>query len=409
MTGDKVLAIDIGTSAVKAIVVDLGDGVVARGHAPVPTTHPRLGFDEQDPQSWWIAVQDALSLLPLDGIAAVGLSSQRETFVCLDEDAQPLRPAILWSDARAPSPAARWAWLHDHEPDVVRRTRWLAAPKDVVLHRLVGTLITDETLASRTDLDPTLLPEIVTPRTVVGMFRDAPVVAGAGDRACEVFAVNATSAQPMVSWGTTANCSLPLDDDAPTGWRESRTVDGGRLAEAGLSAAGAALGWLSERSGVAVGELSKRAALSQPGANGVVALPWLNGARAPWWRPDAQMTVLHETGDVADTARAIYEGVAHDIRRALAQLPQRPTALLLAGGGADDPCWQQCLSGVTGLPLEIHGADAAAIGAAQLTVPQRATSSPAARVAPDQPSVSKYAELAEVHDAAAASALGLSG
>jgi xylulokinase len=404
------LAIDLGTSAVKAIVWRPDQGLLARASAPVRTSHPQPGWDEQDADSWLAGVQQALDAVPLDGIGGVGLSSQRETFVCLDDDARPLRPGILWSDGRAPSPRERWEWLQDHEPTVAVATRWLAAPKDYVLHRMVGRLVTDSTLVSRTNVDPALLPTAVPPRTVIGEFREAAVFAGAGDRACEALAVGATADSPMVSWGTTANCTIPLTD-VPPGWRASLGVDGGTLAEAGLSAA-SALGWLSERLAIPTTELQGLAARSPAGANGVIALPWLNGARAPWWRPDARLTVCNETAATGpgDLARALYEGVAHDLRRALAQLPAAPRALRLAGGGAHDACWQQVLSGITGLPLTVYGADMAAIGAAQLTMAADAhvELSPEARVDPEPTLVAQYAELAQAHDAAAATALGSS-
>jgi xylulokinase len=406
------LAIDLGTSAVKAVVWNRSAGVIARGTAPVATSHPQPGYDEQDADDWWHAAQSVLTALPLDGITGVGLSSQRETFVCLDAHMRPLRPALLWSDDRAPSPAKRWEWLQEHEPDVAAATRWLAAPKDYVLHQMVGRLVTDTTLAARTDLDTSLLPDVVDPRIVVGEFRGLPVVAGAGDRACEVYAVGATSARAMVSWGTTANCSLPLDDEAPAGWRSSRTVDNRPLAEAGMSAAGSALGWLSTVTATAPIQLARLAADAPPGANGVIALPWLGGARAPWWRPDAKATLVGVTSSTTpgDLARAVYEGVAHDVRRALAQLSTAPETLLLAGGGATDLCWQQVLSGITALPLEVYGSDAAAIGAAGLVghMLDNPLMTNSAVVRPAQEHVAAYQDLAANHDAAAKTVLGLS-
>jgi xylulokinase len=301
--------------------------------------------------------------------------------------------------------------VQEHEPEVARRTRWLAAPKDYVLHQLVGRLVTDSTLASRTDLDPTLLPDVVAPRTIVGEFHAMPVVAGAGDRACEVLAVGAHSLAPMVSWGTTANCSVPLDSAVPAGWRASLTVDGRQLMEAGLSAAGSALGWIAKLTGVPTAELSKQAQHSPPGARGVIVLPWLGGARAPWWRSDARERILGRTSETTagDLARAVYEGVAHDIRRALAVLPEAPRLLSLAGGGSDDQVWQRVLTGVTGLPVAVTvGADAAAIGAARLAAREQIADAHVPvepLLLPDDQQVRIYGELCQQHDAAARAAL----
>ena len=208
----NVLAIDLGTSATKAIIWNTDDGVIASAAARIETTHPQQGWDEQNASRWITAVDELMRELTdgdLTALDAITLSGQRETFVCLDESGQPLRPAILWSDGRGASPAARFAWLSEHEPEAVQRTRWLAAPKDVVVQSLTGRLVTDHTLVARTDVDAALLPVAVAPRVIVGDCHGVPVIGGAGDRACEAFAVGAAADKPMVSWGTTANVSLP--------------------------------------------------------------------------------------------------------------------------------------------------------------------------------------------------------
>jgi sugar (pentulose or hexulose) kinase len=224
----------------------------------------------------------------------------------------------------------------------------------------------------------------------------------------------------MVSWGTTANCSFPtVEAVVPQGWRSSEYVDGRLLAEAGLSAAGSAMRWLSEQVGTPVEQLQTLAATSPPGANGVICLPWLNGARAPWWRPDAR---IHVTGATAttppgDLARAVYEGVAHDLRRCLARLPERPRKLSLAGGGADNDVWQQVLMGVTDLPITVtEGGDAAGVGAALLARQAadrsgdfEVVSASGRGVMPKRSLVEAYAELSKQHDAAAKAVIGSLG
>ena len=68
----------------------------------------------------------------------------------------------------------------------------------------------------------------------------------------------------------------------------TRAADGGWLLEGGLSAAGSFLAWLGRLLDRTPDELARLAAESPPGARGVVAVPWLDGARAPWWRDDAR-------------------------------------------------------------------------------------------------------------------------
>ena len=103
----------------------------------------------------------------------------------------------------------------------------------------------------------------------------------------------------MVSWGTTANVSVPHPGPVgalPTVAAVSRGALGGFLVEAGLSASGAALDWLERLTGRPTEVLLTEAAASPPGANGVLALPWLHGARAPWWQPDAHAAFVGLTG-----------------------------------------------------------------------------------------------------------------
>jgi len=228
-------------------------------------------------------------------------------------------------------------------------------------------------------LDAALLPPVLPSDAVMGAVATSelglrlgtPVVIGAGDRQCEVLATGASPTTPMVSWGTTANVSIPLDvlpDPLPDGLLATRGARGGWLLEGGLSAAGALVAWVAGLTGASVAECMAQAALSPPGARGVIALPWLGGARAPWWRPDAGAGFLglgpaHGAGDLT---RAAVEAVAADIARCLEAGGTAPVALMLAGGAAD-PTWVDILTGVVGVPgVRRRCADSASVGAALL-------------------------------------------
>ncbi len=180
------------------------------------------------------------------------------------------------------------------------------------------------------------------------------MVIGAGDRACEVLGSGATESCPMVSWGTTANLSVPLDRrpaEVPRGVVLSRSASGGWLLEGGLSAAGSLLDWLGRLTGHSPGTLAEWAAQSPPGARGVIASPWLEGARAPWWREDATvgfvgLQAAHGPGDLA---RAAFEAVAWEVQRCLevafdrATRPDRHRPVSSSGGrGRASPCGPRC-------------------------------------------------------------------
>ena len=101
------LGIDLGTSAVKAVLVDERDRVAAEASAPLIILRPRPLWSEQAPENWWIATQAALDILAsaqpglIRGVRAIGLSGQMLGVTLLEASGRALRPAILWNDGRA--------------------------------------------------------------------------------------------------------------------------------------------------------------------------------------------------------------------------------------------------------------------------------------------------------------------
>jgi len=415
-----VLTVDLGTSATKGALWRGGD-LVAIARAPIETRHPRPGWAEQDPESWWTSTVDVChelrAVAPGDWgtVTTIGFSAARETFALVDAGLAPLGAGILWSDRRAADDelgdaadirartgvvlngaahAAKLAWVAREQHDTLRRARWILQPRDLVAARLTGVVTTDWTLASRTGLCALdgswletagaeygdRLPPIVPSATVVGTLtadaaatlalpRPTAVVAGAGDRACEVLGTGARPSTPMVSWGTTANVSVPHAGpaaDLPGVAATSRGALGGFVVEAGVSAAGAALAWLSTLTGVLHDDLLGAAATVEPGAGGLLALPWLSGARGPWWRAGthAALVGLTEAHGPPALARAVVEGIALDVARCVELVAPGAQRLALAGAGAGHDLWREILGGVTGAPLVRRALpDAASVGA----------------------------------------------
>jgi xylulokinase len=444
---------------------------------------------EQEPSQWWRSVVSACRHAVdtsaaagsggENGIRGIVFAAARQTFVTVDANVQPTGPAIMWSDRRAgaeaseiaqrfggaeaahlrtgtmldaAAPAAKLLWLSRHEPDRLSGTRWILSRRDFVLHEMTGEIATDATLAQSSGLYDTslrpvpelagefadMLPPVLAPSAVAGTLRaDAasvlgipaglPVVVGAGDRACEVLGTAASLTRPMVSWGTTANVSVPVADrpDHP-GLQVvvSRGALGGFLIEAGLSSAGSFLDWLagvaSLGGGPGVPQLLDEARNSPPGALGVTAVSWLGGARAPWWRDDARGALLglspeHTLGDLA---RAVVEAVAFEVRRCLEAISTsvgiRPDSIAMAGG-SQLALWPGVLSAVTGLPA--HGrrsglaaaAGAALVGSAGLGMDfdLDAMDPASPEVMADSASIAVYERLRTAADEAAAAVLGL--
>jgi xylulokinase len=386
-------------------------------------------------------VVDACQQLDSDALAAVnavGFSAARETFALAGADGEPLGPGILWSDRRAGSSLARLSWVSRHQPDRFAAARWVMAPRDLVVFRLTGQPATDRTVADRAGfIDPDgspvepaarLLPPVLDPVAVVGaaeagpaaaigLSAGTPVVVGAGDRPCEVLGTGVRPGSAMVSWGTTANASLPsaaLPDPIPGASRASPGALGGWLVEYGLSAAGGAIDWLAGLTGRTAIELAEAMADVSPGAAGVVAVPWLNGARAPWWQPAAVAAFFHLTAahGPPELARALYEGVAFDVARSL-ETSAGAERIGAAGRGAETPAWIRMLAAVTGRPVERRraAADAASAGACLLVDPGLALDriNPVVEIIePDPGLVACYRPIRDRSDAACRAVLRLS-
>lgn len=422
-----VLTLDLGTGATKAALWG-DDGLITITRSEITTTHPRAGWAEQNPDDWWASVVEACAALRIEApaayadVAAVGFSAARSTFAGFDADLRPTGPGILWSDQRggaavlhfgdpdefrartgmvlnAALSAAKIAWVTDHEPEAFAAARWVLAPRDFVVARLTGEVVTDETLASRTGLyglDGTLavaesiaakLPPVVPAASVVstpesstssgceelGLPPGVKIVLGGGDRACEVLGTGARDDAPMVSWGTTTNVSVPHQgplEHLPSVATVSSGALGGFLVEAGLSASGSALDWLERLTGRPPEVLLTEAAATPPGSNGVLALPWLYGARAPWWQLDAHGAFAGLTGSSGpgELARAVVESVAYDVARCLELIAPDATEVVLAGGGAKGQLWREILAATTGRSLVRRAVDDAASTGARLIV-----------------------------------------
>jgi xylulokinase len=213
------LGIDLGTSSVKALIMDEAEVVLGTASVPVPApSHPVPLASEQDVGSWWTAVAAALDHLAatqpaaMARVAGIGLSGQMHGLVLLDEADQPVRPAMLWNDGRAEAEATelqghgdlarilgvpamagltapKLLWLQRHEPKSLDRARHLLLPKDVLRLHLTGDRVTDVSDAAGTwlldeesrtwsdraiatlGIDRTLLPPVVESPTATGVVR----------------------------------------------------------------------------------------------------------------------------------------------------------------------------------------------------------------------------------------------
>ncbi|MBQ6067792.1 MAG: xylulokinase [Clostridia bacterium] len=172
------IGIDLGTSAVKLLLVDENGDIVKSASEEYPLYFPHPGWSEQDPADWWNAVIKGLAAL-LDGVdstrvAGIGVGGQMHGLVALDENDDVIRPAILWNDGRteqqvtylndvigkdklsaytaniafAGFTAPKLLWMKENEPDNFARIAKIMLPKDYIVYRLTGVHSCDYSDAS---------------------------------------------------------------------------------------------------------------------------------------------------------------------------------------------------------------------------------------------------------------------
>lgn len=169
------LGIDLGTSELKAILMDLDGNVLAHAGVRLSVSRRQSGWSEQAPQDWWQACVQALTQLrghpAYAQVTCIGLSGQMHGAVLLGADDQVLYPAILWDDSRAVAEAERLGaefadvtgslpmagltapklvWLQEHEPEVFKAIDCVLSPKDYLRLRLTGERISEMSDAAGT-------------------------------------------------------------------------------------------------------------------------------------------------------------------------------------------------------------------------------------------------------------------
>ena len=419
------VGLDVGTTGVKAIAVGPDGSVLATAEHGYPLSTPRPGWSEQDPEDWWRAAEAALDEVSAGhDVAGIGLSGQMHGLVTLDEADRVVRPAILWNDQRTAAEceaieerigldrlmeltgnralpgftAPKLLWMRANEPDAYGRIARICLPKDYVRLRLTGSWAIDAADASGTLLldvagrrwsDEVLdaleipagwLPPVLESPAVSGSTTGGiPVAAGAGDCAAAALGVGVDGPGPAsIVLGTSGVvfAALPAyrpDEHArvhvfchavPAAWHAMGVM---------LSAAGS-LQWLHD---VVAPDSSFDALVAEaerwdPGAEGILFLPYLQGERTPHADPDARgaFTGLQLRHDRGALTRAVLEGVAFGLRDSLdllRGLGVEVSSARASGGGARSELWLRICASVLGVPIERTVVDeGSAFGAALL-------------------------------------------
>lgn len=372
------LGIDLGTSGLRALLVDAQGAPIGAAERAYEARHPHKGWSEQDPADWVSALESVVEELRANypgfaDLKGIGVAGHMHGATLLDGDGEVLRPCILWNDTRSHEQAARLdategvralsgnivfpgftapklEWVRENEPDVFDRVAKVLLPAAYLNFYLTGDAVADMSDSAGTSwldvgkrewsdhlleaghMRREQMPRLVEGSEPAGQLRGdlaaswglrGPVVVagGAGDNAAAACGIGAMDeGQGFVSLGTSGVLLAARDGYRPAPETAVHTFCHAvpdRWYQMGVMlAATDSLNWLSKIVGKPPSELTKALGddLSAPGT--VRFLPYLSGERTP--HNDAEIrgcfTGLAAETTKEDLTRAVLEGVAFGLR-----------------------------------------------------------------------------------------------
>jgi xylulokinase len=326
---DVFVGVDAGTTGAKVALFDNRGNELGSGYCDYPCIYPHPGWVEQDVEDVWRGICKASQAARAQAnvrdefIRSVGLSSQRGTFILLDERYVALAPSVVWNDSRAKEmepllaerlgadrfrritgmpvsgswAIAKLAWLLRHRPDLMQRVRHVCNGQEFFLHRLgadrlesdpssltlngmldIRRLDWSRDVILAADLDPSLFPPVGKPASTVGKLSPisaeqlglpagTPVCRGGGDQQCAAVGAGVTKqGLAEVTIGTAAMMVAHLDSPdlvtGPAPYIGGHSVPGKWDAEGGAFSIGSCLKWWRDQ----FGEL-ERARAAEQGTN----------------------------------------------------------------------------------------------------------------------------------------------
>ncbi|HGN2345999.1 TPA: xylulokinase [Proteus mirabilis] len=375
------LGLDLGTSSVKAIIMNEQGDVVASHSIPLTFSRPHPQWSEQDPQAWWRATDEAIKQLsrtqPMEQIQAIGLSGQMHGAVLLDAQQNILRPAILWNDGRSVKQCLRLAkqypqfkeitgnlvmpgftapklqWVAENEAEIFCQIAHVLLPKDFLRWKMSGNFASDmsdaagtlwldmqkrdwsDELLAATGLSRCQMPTLFEGNQITGyllpeiakkwQMKQVPIIAGGGDNAAGAIGVGVYQpGQGMLSLGTSgvyfvvSEKFLQNSDNAVHSFCHALPQTW-HLMSVILSAA-SCLDWVCQLTGISdVGAMFKEIEQHAHSDSSLLFLPYLSGERTPYNNADAKGVFwgLTHQHQRADLCRAVLEGVSFALRQGI--------------------------------------------------------------------------------------------
>ena len=357
------IGVDLGTSAVKLLVMDQNGKIVKIVSKEYPLFFPHPGWSEQNPEDWYEKSLEGLEEL-LEGcdkseVAGISFGGQMHGLVTLDENDKVIRPAILWNDGRSTEEVAylnetigkdvissytaniafagftapKILWMKKNEPENFAKISKIMLPKDYLAYMLSGSFCTDVSDASGMllmdvkkrcwsqemlkicDITEDQLPKIYESYEVVGTLKpeiaarlgvseDVKVIAGAGDNAAAAVGT-ATVGEGMcnISLGTSGTIFISSESfgvDEYNALHSFAHSDGNYHLMGCMLSAASCNKWWSEDILKTADFAAEQEGITKLGENNVFYLPYLMGERSPHNNPDARAMFI---GMSMDTTR----------------------------------------------------------------------------------------------------------
>lgn len=345
------IGIDLGTSAVKMIMMNEKGDIITSVSREYPLYFPKEHWAEQDPEDWWNAVKDGLKELTKgidkSQIRGISFGGQMHGLVMLDKDDNVIRPAILWNDGRSVAQceylnnvigteklsnytaniafagftAPKLLWVKENEPNNFKRIKKIMLPKDYIAYRLTGIHSTDmsdasgmllldvknrcysEAMLGICGISKSVLPKLFESSDVIGtitenasketgLLTSTKVIAGAGDNAAAAIGTGTIGdGKCNISLGTSGTVFIAQDKftvDRNNALHSFAHADGKyHLMGCMLSAASCNKWWLEEIIKTK-NYTSSQENIKNLGENNVYFLPYLMGERSPHNDPDVR-------------------------------------------------------------------------------------------------------------------------
>lgn len=413
------IGVDVGTGGARALAMDESGEVLAEASAEYPLYSPHPGWSEQDPADWWRTTREVLGRVTREAeeeIVGLGLTGQQHGSVFLDAGDEVIRRALLWNDQRTATQAreisekvgekrlagiagsypitavtaSKILWLRDEEPENFGRVSHVLLPKDYVRLLLTGEYATDASDASGTllldvrsrDWSSELLDACEVPRGwmprvyegpestgtlreevagELGLPAGIPVAGGGGDNAAAAVGIGIVEEGLVSSSVGTSGVLFAHADDFepdPSGRLHAfcHSVPGAYHFMGVTQSAGGSLSWWSETVGKGFEELVEAASAVEPGAEGLMFLPYLAGERTPHLDPRARGAFVGLTGrhGLGHMTRALMEGVVFSLNESLEimrELGLPVEEVRAVGGGARSALWRQLQADIYEEPI----------------------------------------------------------